>query len=117
MAQKPKIGRKFHPTNADPGYITPRAITGQRIELESRSNPLKTREVLQFAIKNILDLDVGFSVNVYMITGCLCIFCLHLDDVIIPWEPTKRANFVAQSFFYILSQWFPNLCEPLPKSR
>jgi len=22
---------------------------------------------------------------------------LHLDDVIIPWEPTNRADFVAQS--------------------
>jgi len=43
-------------------------------------------------------LDVGFSVDVYMITGCLCIFCLHLDDVIIPWEQTKRDDFVAQNF-------------------
>jgi len=25
--------------------------------------------------------------------------CLHLDDVIIPWEPTNRADFVAHSFF------------------
>jgi len=24
--------------------------------------------------------------------------CLHLDDVIIPWEPISRADFVAQSF-------------------
>ena len=24
--------------------------------------------------------------------------CLHLDDVINPGEPTKRADFVAQSF-------------------
>jgi len=24
--------------------------------------------------------------------------CLHLDDVIIPWESTKRADFMAQSF-------------------
>jgi len=28
----------------------------------------------------------------------LYIFCLHLDDVIISWEPTKQADFVAQSF-------------------
>jgi len=28
--------------------------------------------------------------------------CLHLDDVIIPWESTNRADFVAQSFFWIL---------------
>jgi len=26
--------------------------------------------------------------------------CLHLDDVIIPWEPTNRADFLAQNFFY-----------------
>jgi len=32
-------------------------------------------------------LDVGFSVDAYMIAGCLCIFCLNLDDVIIPKEP------------------------------
>jgi len=25
--------------------------------------------------------------------------CLHLNDVIIPWEATNRADFVAQSFF------------------
>jgi len=24
--------------------------------------------------------------------------CLHLDDVITPWESTNRAEFVAQSF-------------------
>jgi len=23
--------------------------------------------------------------------------CLHLDDVIVPWESTKRAGFVAQN--------------------
>jgi len=28
--------------------------------------------------------------------------CLHYDDVIIPWEPTNRADFVTQSFFWIL---------------
>jgi len=25
--------------------------------------------------------------------------CLYLDDAIIPWEPTSRADLVAQSFF------------------
>jgi len=25
--------------------------------------------------------------------------CLHLDDIIIPWESTDRADFVSQSFF------------------
>jgi len=28
---------------------------------------------------------------------------LHLDDVIVSWELTNRADFVAQSFFWILS--------------
>jgi len=28
----------------------------------------------------------------------LCISGLHSDDVIIPWKPTKRADFVAQIF-------------------
>jgi len=28
--------------------------------------------------------------------------CLHLDDVIIPWQSTDRVNFVAQDFFFIL---------------
>jgi len=27
--------------------------------------------------------------------------CLHLDDVIIPWESTSRANFVAQIFWIL----------------
>jgi len=25
--------------------------------------------------------------------------CLHSDGVIIPWEPTNRADFVVQSYF------------------
>jgi len=25
--------------------------------------------------------------------------CLHLDDVIIPWEPSNRGDFVAQILF------------------
>jgi len=25
--------------------------------------------------------------------------CLHLDDVIIPWESTDRVNFMAQTFY------------------
>jgi len=28
--------------------------------------------------------------------GCLCISGLHLDDIIIPWDPTKRADVVAK---------------------
>jgi len=68
--------------------------------LESISNPLKLKKALYFAIKKyVLVLDLGFFVYVYMMAGCLCKFCLHFDDVIIPWEATKRADFVAQSLF------------------
>jgi len=99
MAQKTKIGKNYTPTNANPGYIIPMAITHQQIELESCLNPLKMRKVLLFAIKKIVSvLDFGIFVYVYMMGVCLCISGLHSDDIIIPWEPTKRANFVAQNF-------------------
>jgi len=56
-------------------------------------------QVLYFAIKEAVStLDVGFLVYVYMMAGFLCIFCLDSDEAIIPWEPTKRADFVAQRF-------------------
>jgi len=42
--------------------------------------------------------------------------CLHLDDVIITWESTNRAHFVAKSFFFdfrlhyqSLEQWITNV--------
>jgi len=28
--------------------------------------------------------------------------CLHLDNDVIPWESNNRADFVPQSFFWIL---------------
>jgi len=46
MAQKPKIGKKSSPTNADPAYIIAMAINRQQYELESCSNPLKMEKVL-----------------------------------------------------------------------
>jgi len=39
--------------------------------------------------KTVSVLDLGFFVYVYMMAGCLSIFCLHYDDVINPWEATK----------------------------
>jgi len=41
----------------------------------------------------------NFCGYVYMMAGCLCLSCLHSDDIIIPWGMTKRADFVIQSFF------------------
>jgi len=37
-----------------------------------------------------------------------CILCLHSDDIIIPWELTKQADFVAQGFigFYAIIRVF-----------
>jgi len=51
MAHKPKIDQKFAPSNVTLGDISPQAITRRQIELESCSNPLKTRESMEFAIK------------------------------------------------------------------
>jgi len=44
MAHKPKNDQHFAPSKATLGGITPQAITRRQIELESCSNPLKTRE-------------------------------------------------------------------------
>jgi len=45
-------------------------------------------------MKKNLDLDVSFFIGVYMMGVCLCIFCLHSDDVIRPWTPTPEAIFL-----------------------
>ena len=44
MAHKPKIDQNFAPSKVTRGGISPQAITRGQIELESYSNPLKTRE-------------------------------------------------------------------------
>jgi len=44
MAHKPKIGQNFASSKVTFGGISPQAITRRQIELESCSNPLKTRE-------------------------------------------------------------------------
>jgi len=44
MAHKPKIDQNFAPSKVALGGISPQAITRRQIELESGSNPLKTRE-------------------------------------------------------------------------
>jgi len=51
MAHKPKIDQDFAPSKATMRSISPQAISHRQIELESCSNPLKTREGMQFAIK------------------------------------------------------------------
>jgi len=44
MAHKPKIDQHFAPSKVTLGGIPPQAITRCHIELESCSNPPKTRE-------------------------------------------------------------------------
>jgi len=51
MAHKPKIDQNPAPSKTTLGGISPQAITRLQIELESCSNPLKTREGTHFAIK------------------------------------------------------------------
>jgi len=46
MAHKPKIDQNFAPLKTTLGGISPQAITRRQIEIESCSNPLKTREGL-----------------------------------------------------------------------
>jgi len=77
------------------------AITRRQMMQESCSNPLKVEKSLVLCNQNTVSvLDLGFFLYAYMMAGCLSIFCLHYDDVINPWEATKRADFVAQHFFY-----------------
>jgi len=90
------------PTNSTLGWITPSlymAITRRQNRLESCSSPLKTREDVRFRLKKKF-----FSLRSRAFCWCLHnermfmhIF-LHLHDVIIPWEPTNRADFVTQNF-------------------
>jgi len=44
MAHKPKINQNFARSKVTHGGISPQAITRRQIELESCSNPLKSRE-------------------------------------------------------------------------
>jgi len=45
-------------------------------------------------------LDVVFFVDAYMMEVRLCIFCLHLDNVIRPWTPTPRPTFWLEFFVF-----------------
>ena len=76
MAHKPKLDQNFAPSKATLRGISPHAITRRQIELESCSNPLKTRKDMQFAIKTKrFSLGYLFFFNAYIMIGCLCIFC------------------------------------------
>jgi len=70
MAQKQKLGKNSTPTIADPGYFMPMAITGHNAAEgcgRELFQPTKDGESLAICNKKIiLDLDVGFFVDIYM---------------------------------------------------
>jgi len=76
MAHKPKIDQNFAPSKVTLGGISPQAITHRQIELESCSNPLKTREGMYFAIKKTFQFRMSIFFNAYIMIGCLCCFLL-----------------------------------------
>ena len=92
MTQKPKIGKKFTPTNANPvhthGHNSPADWARELFK------PFKDGEVLEFAMKKIiLDLDTAFIIDIYMIGVCSRIFCLHI------WTtPMPKATFLTGDF-------------------
>jgi len=51
MAHKPKIDQNIAPSKPTLRGISPHAMTRRQIELESCTNPLKTREGMQFTTK------------------------------------------------------------------
>ena len=59
MAHKPKIYQNFAPSKVTFGGVSPQAITRRQIELESCSNPLKTREGMLFAIKKTFQFNMS----------------------------------------------------------
>jgi len=98
--KKQILGKNYSsPTKANPGYFLLKVITQQQIERESCFQPSKNGESVAVGKKKFVSvLDVGFFVVGDMMGVCLCILCLHLDDVIRPWTPTPKAIF--DSSFY-----------------
>jgi len=75
ITHKPKIDQNFAPSKATLRGISPQVITRCQIELESCSNPLKTREGMWFAIKKkCFILGCLFFFNADIMKGCLCYF-------------------------------------------
>jgi len=78
MGQTQKLVKISTPSNAILEWITPifsMAITRQRIELESCTNPLKKREILLCAEWKFCSVwVVGLFGRVYTTTGCFCMF-------------------------------------------
>jgi len=72
-------------------------IPDQQIELESCSSPLQTGKSCSLDRKK--GLSLGRQVFCLHNGRMFMHICLHLDDVTIAWQPTNRADFVAQTFF------------------
>jgi len=48
--------------------------------------------------KKIFSMRSRDFVDVYTMRGCLCIFCLHLNNDITSWESNHPSDFVTRSF-------------------
>ena len=99
--KKLKVVTISTPTNGNLVWITPNlymAITRRQIRLESCSSPLKTSEDFGSDCKKMFSLRSRFFWWCLRNERMFMHICLHLDDVIIPWGPTNRTEFVVQSF-------------------
>ena len=91
MAHKPKIDQNVAASKVTMRGISPQAITHRQIELESCSNPLKTREGMYFKIKKkLFSLGCLFFFNAYMMIGCSCYFLL--TSAFLPNLPLRPAG-------------------------
>ena len=99
MAHKPKIHQTFGPSKVTLGGISPQAITRRQIELKSCSNPLKTRESMQFASKKkTFQFRMFVFFNAYIMIGCLCYFLLM--SAFLPDLPLRPAGVILNDIHF-----------------
>ena len=105
MAHKPKIDQHFAPSKVTLRGISSQAITRRQIELESCSNPPKTREGMQLEMKKkLFSLGCLFFFNAFMMIECLFFFA----DISIFARPpfkTRRSHLNDIIFFYLAVFW------------
>ena len=82
MAQKTKNGQNFAPKNTHLGWIPPVTVAGHNSPSEWARELFKpSKDSWSHVVcnkKNILHLAYGFSVDVYIMRGCLCTFVCSL---------------------------------------
>jgi len=90
MVHKPKIDQNFAPSKVTLGGISSQAISRRQIELESCSNPLKTREGTACSNKKKFQFRMSVFFNAYVMIGCLCYF--WLTSAFLPDLPLRPAG-------------------------